>query len=208
VTLWPLLLVLVVAAAWTFWRIRRRRAPSLPVEVPWVGTRREVVRAVPPVEVDAVEIDEIDTVPDEGEPLWIPLASTDVPDGCFIVAFEGSSVDEYITLWTHRTDADRKISYLRGRDNTAEYVVVGRVFDDGVRVAPAFAENDALERGVRQLFSGQHVEAHERFLRDSADYAARTGGCGRCGRPISSSLSVWRGLGPECFAKAGKWHLC
>jgi hypothetical protein len=165
------------------------------------------LRAIAPVDVDATEVDDTE-VEDAGTPLWIPLVRTDVTDGGFIVCFEEESEERYITLWTHRTGDERKVSFLRGRDNTAEYVVVGRVFDDGVRISPAYAENEAIGTGVTRLFSGHHVDAHERFLHDCADFAARTGCCGRCGHPISNTLSVWRGLGPECFAKAGKWHFC
>jgi hypothetical protein len=140
----------------------------------------------------------------EGESLWLNL-STEIPDGCFTIE---TGLDEYVTMWLHREGPDRLISYLRGPDNTAGYVVFARALPSVVQVYPDYTETLALVTGLTTLFSGGHVEAHERFLRDSADYADRTGNCGRCGHPISNELSVWRGLGPECFNKAGTWRLC
>jgi len=76
-----------------------------------------------------------------------------VPDGCFIVAFEGSSVDEYITLWTHApTPTERSPTCVAATIRPSTWSSDGCLMM-AVRVAPAFAENDALERGVRQLFS-------------------------------------------------------
>lgn len=194
---WIIPSALVVAGALLLWHRRRETTTASPDS--------GIVRAIAPIDT---EEDVEDDPEDAGETLWIPLARTDIADGCFLVAFEDESEERYVTLWTHRVGNKRKISYLRGPDNTAQYVAVGRVESGGVHIASVYATNEPIVRAVHQLFGGHHVEAHERFLRDSADFAARTLCCGRCGHPISNVLSVWRGLGPECFTKAGNWHLC
>jgi hypothetical protein len=180
----------VIVGVW--WWVRRGKA---------TGPRR----ALAPVAgtQDAAITETI--IEDEGPPLAVPTGSTDIPDGGFWLELEDET---YVTLWLHHEDSVRKVAYLRGVEHSGEYADFGVVEDGQVLIAPAFSDILALGVAVQLLFGGDHVEAHERFLRDCAEYAATSGTCGRCGHAISSVKSVWRGLGPECFAKAGTWRLC
>jgi hypothetical protein len=158
-----------------------------------------LVRALAPVDEEAQEEDV--TVAD----VRIGDAPHDVTDGGFLVDLHDGT---FVTLWLHRENGVQQVAYLKGREHSGRYVNYGEVLDGEVFVGAEYSEVDALVNGARGLFSEGHVEAHERYLTDCAKWASATGCCGRCGHPLSSATSVWRGLGADCASKAGTWRLC
>jgi hypothetical protein len=89
------------------------------------------------------------------------------------------------------------LSYLNGSDNTGDYLSIGTIFGNEVKL---FRKNEGKY---------QDIVAAAKFLIRNTDkidecgrqYAIRSGKCYLCNRLLTTPESVARGLGPICAAK-------
>lgn len=132
-------------------------------------------------------------------------ADPSLREGYFTVQFG----EEYDGEETHRTfrvrdagsqsklSGQRIISLLTGPQNTSDYMGVGFVTADGVKLWKRFASESVLVDAIRILEEDPGMAAK--------GYAMESGNCYVCGRLLTEPESIELGIGPVCRENGGAW---
>jgi hypothetical protein len=122
-----------------------------------------------------------------------------VADGYYSV--QGNTSHRTIRLQTIKDDKSNGVkqwlSYLNGPDNTGDYLTIGTVNGNEVKL---FRKNEGKYTDI--VAATKYVIRNVSRLGEfGKNYATRSGNCFRCNRLLTTPESVALGLGPICAAK-------